>query len=29
MKELSLNIKNMEAKEASSIIADHATSLIK
>jgi hypothetical protein len=29
MKELSVNIKNMEAKEASSIIANHAMSLIK
>ena len=29
MKELSVNIKNMEAKEASSIIAAHAMSLIK
>ena len=29
MKELSVNIKNMEAKEASSIIATHAMSLIR
>ena len=29
MKELSVNIKTMEAKEASSIIASHAMSLIK
>ena len=29
MKELRVNIKTMEAKEASSIIASHAMSLIK
>jgi hypothetical protein len=29
MKELSVNIKTMEAKDASSIIASHAISLIK